>query len=112
MGLVSQDRNCLEDGESLPQEQQMPAWLPRAVRVVGSAGARNCFCRLNDSCLGGLGSAEGTCGRGWSLSRGGGQKPACCCHLWKCQDSGCNDVCELNSVYTGLYCESIHCRKD
>lgn len=56
---------------------------------------------------------KGPAERGWSLSWGGGcgQKPVCHCHLWKWQKSGCNDVCELNSVYMGLYCESVHCRK-
>ena len=112
MGLVSQDRNCLGNRESLAQEWQMLVWLPCAVRVMGSAGARNCIHRLNVSCLGGLMSAEETYCRGWSVSWGGGQKPVCCCHLWKWQEFGCNDVCELNSVCMGLYCESVYCRKD
>lgn len=115
MGLVSQGRNCLGDGESLAQEWQMPMWLPCAVRVMGSAGACNCICRLNVSCLGDLMSAERTCRKGLESylggGGGGGQKPVCHCHLWKWQKSGCNDVCELNSVYMGLYCESVHCRK-
>lgn len=72
MGLVSQGRNCLGDGESLAQEWQMPMWLPCAVRVMGSAGACNCICRLNVSCLGDLMSAERTCRKGLESYLGGG----------------------------------------
>lgn len=81
---------ALGDGESLAQKWQMPLWLPCAVGVKGSAEAHNFYLQAEHIMFEMPPVSRTTCCRGWSLSWGGGQKPVCCCCLWKWQEFSCN----------------------